>query len=336
MKLSNETKVGLLAIVSILILVLGFNFLKGKSLFSKTPVLFAEFSNIGALEKSNAVKINGLPVGTVYSMNPKDKEVNKIVVEIHLSRDVSIPENSIAFIDGPLVGGSFINITKGDANQYLASGDTISTRLDEGLMSDIKAQVTPTITRVNETLDSLKITIGSMNDIFDPNTRNNLRTLIAQLTISSAHLQQMLNAQNGLLAQSLGNINSVTANLARNNDAVTSSIRNVEVMTSKLANANIDGTVAALQGTIEELRSTISNINTNKGTLGMLMNDRALYDRLDGMASRLNTVALSAEILFDDIRLHPKRYVNISVFGGKNKGEPLTSPLVKDTIPVRQ
>ena len=175
-----------------------------------------------------------------------------------------------------------------------------------------------------------------MNDIFDPNTRNNLRTLIAQLTISSAHLQQMLNAQNGLLAQSLGNINSVTANLARNNDAVTSSIRNVEVMTSKLANANIDGTVAALQGTIEELRSTISNINTNKGTLGMLMNDRALYDRLDGMASRLNTVALSAEILFDDIRLHPKRYVNISVFGGKNKGEPLTSPLVKDTIPVRQ
>ena len=336
MKLSNETKVGLLAIVSILILVLGFNFLKGKSLFSKTPVLFAEFSNIGALEKSNAVKINGLPVGTVYSMNPKDKEVNKIVVEIHLSRDVSIPENSIAFIDGPLVGGSFINITKGDANQYLASGDTISTRLDEGLMSDIKAQVTPTITRVNETLDSLKITIGSMNDIFDPNTRNNLRTLIAQLTISSAHLQQMLNAQNGLLAQSLGNINSVTANLARNNDAVTSSIRNVEVMTSKLANANIDGTVAALQGTIEELKSTISNINTNKGTLGMLMNDRALYDRLDGMASRLNTVALSAEILFDDIRLHPKRYVNISVFGGKNKGEPLTSPLVKDTIPVRQ
>src|SRR4030095_6181823 len=73
MKLSNETKVGLLAIVAILVLVLGFNFLKGKSLFSKTPVLFAEFSNIGSLEKSNSVKINGLPVGSVYNMVPKDQ-----------------------------------------------------------------------------------------------------------------------------------------------------------------------------------------------------------------------------------------------------------------------
>jgi phospholipid/cholesterol/gamma-HCH transport system substrate-binding protein len=332
MKLSNETKVGLLAIVSIVVLVLGFNFLKGKNLFSKTPVLFAEFSNIGTLEKSNQVKINGLPVGTVYAMAPKDKEVNKIIVEIHLSREVNIPKNSVAFIDGPLVGGSFINIAKGQDNTYLQSGDTISTKLDQGLLSDIKAQITPTISRVNETLDSLKLTIGALNDVFDPNTKNNLRTLIGNLTVSSAHLQQMLNAQSGMLARSLSNINDVTANLARSNDAVTSSIRNVEVTTSKLANANIDGTIAALQATINELKNTVGNINSSKGTLGLLMNDRALYDRLDNMANRLNTVALSAEILFDDIRVHPKRYVNISVFGGKNKGEPLTSPVVKDTL----
>jgi phospholipid/cholesterol/gamma-HCH transport system substrate-binding protein len=214
----------------------------------------------------------------------------------------------------------------------LQSGDTISTKLDQGLLSDIKAQITPTISRVNETLDSLKLTIGALNDVFDPNTKNNLRTLIGNLTVSSAHLQQMLNAQSGMLARSLSNINDVTANLARSNDAVTSSIRNVEVTTSKLANANIDGTIAALQATINELKNTVGNINSSKGTLGLLMNDRALYDRLDNMANRLNTVALSAEILFDDIRVHPKRYVNISVFGGKNKGEPLTSPVVKDTL----
>jgi phospholipid/cholesterol/gamma-HCH transport system substrate-binding protein len=332
MKLSNETKVGLLAIVAILVLVLGFNFLKGKSLFSKTPVLFAEFSNIGSLEKSNSVKINGLPVGSVYNMVPKDQEVNKIVVEIHLSRDISIPKNSIAFIDGPLVGGAFINIGKGDATAYLQPGDTISTRLDQGLLSDIKAQVTPTLTRVNETLDSLKFTIGTLNDIFDPNTKNNLRSLIANLTISSAHLQQMMNAQSGMLARSLANVNEITSNLARSNDAVTSSIRNVEVTTSKLANSNIEGVIAAMQSTISELRSTVANLNSKNGTLGLLANDRVLYDRLDATAKRLNTVALSAEILFDDIRIHPKRYVNVSVFGGKNKAEPLTSPVVKDTL----
>jgi len=335
MKLSNETKVGLLAIVAILILILGFNFLKGKSLFSKTPVLYAVFKNLGSLEKSNQVKINGLQIGTVYNYGPADKEVNSIVVEIHLTRDVNIPKNSVAFIDGAIVGASFINVEKGNSNAFLQSGDTISTRLDLGLLGDLKTQLSPTVTRVNETLDSLKLTIGALNSVFDPNTKNNLRSLINNLTITSAQLEQLLNTQTGALAQTLGNLNSVSSNLAKNNDAISSTIRNLEVTSSKFANANIDGTVAALQSTINELKTTIGNFNSNKGSLGLLMNDRQLYDRLNGVANRLNTTALSAEILLDDIRTHPKRYVNISVFGGKAKGEPLTSPAVKDTVPVR-
>ncbi|RYF87097.1 MAG: hypothetical protein EON98_01610 [Chitinophagaceae bacterium] len=194
----------------------------------------------------------------------------------------------------------------------------------------------PTLTRVNQTLDTLKIAIGSIASVFDPNTKNNLQTLIANMTITSAELSQLMNAQSGMLAKSLQNVNAVTENLARNNDAVTSSIRNVEVTTSRLANANIEGTVAALQATINELRNTISRFNTNSGTLGLLMNDRKLYDQLNGSTDRLNKVLLGAEILFDDIRLHPKRYVNISVFGGKDKGEPITSPAPKDSIPVKQ
>ncbi|MGZ4020337.1 MAG: MlaD family protein, partial [Flavisolibacter sp.] len=183
-----------------------------------------------------------------------------------------------------------------------------------------------------ETLDSLKLTIGSMNDIFDPNTKNNLRTLIANLTLSSANLQQMMNVQTGMLAKSLSNINEVTANLAHNSDVINSSLRNVEVTTSKLANSNIDGTISSLQATINELHNTVRSFNSSRGTLGLLMNDRTFYDRMNNMTNKLDRVALSAEILFDDIRIHPKRYVNISVFGGKNKGEPLTSPAVKDTL----
>lgn len=336
MKLSNETKIGLLAIISIVVLVLGFNFLKGKSLFSKTPTLYAEFTNIAGLEKSNPVKVNGLPIGTVFNLVPKDKEVNKIIVEIHLNRDVAIPANSVAFIDGGLIGASFINIAKGDANTYLKDGATISTRLEQSMAAELKEQVAPTLARVNQTLDTLSTTIGSFNDILDPNTKNNLRATIANLTLSSAHLQQLLNAQSGMLAQSLGNMNSITGNLARNNDAITSTIRNVEVTTSNLANANIQGTVAALQATIQELQSTVARFNSKDGSLGLLMNDRELYDRLNTTSNRLHTTALSAEILLDDIRVHPKRYVNFSLFGGKNKGEPLTSPILKDTVPVKQ
>ena len=335
MKLTNETKVGLLAIVAILVLVLGFNFLKGKNIFSKPPVLYARFTEIGSLEKSNQVKINGLPVGTVYEVKQADKEVDYIIVEIHLTRDILIPSNSIAFIDASILGSAFINIEKGGANTYLQRGDTISTRLDKGIIGNIQSQLTPTITRVNETLDSLKIAIGAISAVFDTRTKGNLQDVIANLAVSSAHLQQLLNAQSGQLAQALANANSVTANLARNNEAITTSIRNVETTTSKLASVDIQGTFASLQSTVGELRNTIANLNSKNGSLGLLMNDRELYDKLNRVADRVNSAVLSAEITLDDLRLHPKRYVNISVFGGKNKGQPLTSPAAKDTVPVR-
>ena len=331
MKITNETKVGILAVVSILILVLGFNFLKGKKLFSKQPTLYAVFKNLGSLEKSNAVKINGLPIGTVYNFAPTDKEVNGIIVEIHLNRDVNIPANSTAFIDGSLVGASFITIEKGDANRFLTYGDTISTRLDAGLIGDLKTQLSPTITKVNETVDSLKLVLGSIHSIFDPNTNANLQGIIANLSVSTAHLQRLLNTESGMVARAIGNLNSVTGNLAKNNDQISQSIRNVEITTGNLANARIQETVAALEGTINELKSTVTkldrNINSSNGTLGKLMNDQKLYDQL-------NKAALGLEILLDDVRVHPKRYVNISLFGGKNKPDPLTSPTAKDTTAV--
>lgn len=333
MKISNEVKVGLLAIAAILILVIGFNFLKGQSVFSKPFVLYARFPNIGSLEKSNQIKINGLDVGTVYNFTPADKEVNSIIVELHVDKTVAIPSNSVALIDGSVLGAAYINIEKGPAKGYLKSGDTISTRADMSLLSDLKAQVAPTLTRLNETFDSLKLVIGGLNSIFDPSTKNNVRDLVTNLTITSSELAQLLNVQSGALAQTMANLNSITGNLARNNDVINSSLRNVEVTTSRLANANIEGVVSALQSTIGELKSTVSRFNTNNGTLGLLMNDRQLYDKLSGVSTRLDKVALSAEILFDDIRVHPKRYVNISVFGGKKGAEPITSPAPKDTIP---
>ncbi|MBD0365121.1 MAG: MCE family protein [Flavisolibacter sp.] len=334
MKFSNEVKVGILAIAAILILVLGFNFLKGKSIFKRTPTIYAKFAKLGSLEKSNQVKINGLSIGTVYDFAPINKEVDGILVEIHLTRDISIPANSIAFIDGGPLASAFINIEKGNASRYLKSGDTITTRLDLSLLADLKTQLTPTLSRVNETLDTLRLAVGNISSIFDPNTNNNLQTIIARLTISSAHLQQLLEAERGEMAQSIRNVNAITGNLARNNEQVTQSIRNIEITTSKLANSRIQETVAALEGTINELKGTaaqaqtfVNRMNSNNGTLGLLMNDRKLHDQLD-------RAALALEILLDDVRVHPKRYVNISLFGGKGKPEPLTSPAVKDTALV--
>ena len=330
MKINNETKVGVLAVAAILILVIGFNFLKGKQIFKKQPTLYAIFKNLGSLEKSNVVKVNGLPIGTVYDFAPTNKEVDSILVEIHLNRDVHIPDNSVALIDGSVLGAAYITIEKGPSNTFLESGDTINTRLDAGLLASLKTQITPTITRVNETVDSLKLVLGSINSMFDPNTQGNIKSMIASLAVSSAYLQRLLNTESGMVAQAVGNLNSVTGNLAKNNDQVTQAIRNVEITTGNLANARIKETVDALEGTVNELKSSITkldkNLNSNNGTLGKLMNDQKLYDQM-------NRAALSLEILLDDLRIHPKRYVNISVFGSKAKPDALTSPGIKDTLP---
>ena len=125
MKINNETKVGILAVVAILVLVFGFNFLKGKQIFKKRTSLFAVFKNLGSLEKSNAVKINGLAIGTVYDFAPINREVDSIIVEIRLDRDVHIPDNSVALIDGSVLGAAYITIEKGPSNIFLESGDNI-------------------------------------------------------------------------------------------------------------------------------------------------------------------------------------------------------------------
>jgi phospholipid/cholesterol/gamma-HCH transport system substrate-binding protein len=335
MKISNEAKVGMLAVAAILVLIIGFNFLKGASVFSKRPAFYAVFTNLAGLKKSNEVKINGLPVGTVYAVSPMDEEVNSIVVEIHLTRDIKIPRGSVALIEGDVIGigASFINIQKTASKEYHEVGDTLSTRMDSGVIADFKSQMKPTMQRVNETLDSLKMAIGNINSILDPRTNNNLQMLVARLAITSGHLEALTNAQTGALAHSLDNINSVSSNLARNNDAISSSIRNVELTTSNLANARIKEAVEALEGTINELKATASGLkgsierfNNQNGTLGAMLNDRKLYDQL-------NKAALSLEILLDDVRVHPKRYVNINLIGGKGKPDPLTSPAIKDPVP---
>ncbi|WP_165917355.1 MlaD family protein [Flaviaesturariibacter aridisoli] len=336
MKITNEAKVGILAIGAILALVIGFNFLKGKKLFGKSPTIYAVFNNLGALQKSNEVKIAGYGVGTVYNFTPSDKEISSIIVEIHLKEEFHIPKNSTAFIDGSPLGASYITIAKGNSNEFLQMGDTIATNQSGGLLADIKQQVRPTIEKVNMTLDSLRQTIGNLNSIFDPRTNNNLQSLIANLATASNNLLRLTDAQTGALAATLGNLNSVTGNLARNNEAVTHSVRNIETLTGNLANAHVKELVGALEATVNELKGaaeglkgSINKIQDPSGSLGALMTDRKLYDQL-------NKAALSLEILLDDVRVHPKRYVNVSVFGGKTKTDALTSPALKDTIPLKQ
>lgn len=326
MKINNETKVGVLTIVAVVLLILGYNFLKGKEIFSKTKTIYAIFSDLGALEKSNQVKINGLPVGMVYDLNALDKEVSGIVVTINLTRDVNIPVNSQAYISTPLVGGSIIIIERGSSEEYMKSGDTLVTRRDSGLLDDVRAQFNPTLIKVRDALDSLKFLLGNINRLFNQEANNNLQQTFANLNTATDHLKSLLNTDTGPFANSIKNVNSITDNLKKNNDSITGVISNAKTLTAKWSQLELQRTLDSLDATITFLKTSVGKITDNNGTLGKLINEKELYDRL-------NKAILSFEILADDIRTHPKRYVNFSIFGRKDKDAPLTSPSSKDTLP---
>lgn len=328
MKISNETKVGIITVVALGMLIAGFNFLKGKDVFDRSTKIYAVFDKVGVLARSNEVKINGLTIGTVYDVEEIDKDVSGIKVTISLTRDVNIPSNSVAYISAPIagLGASTIWIDKGDATTYLKDGDQLSTRIDEGLLGGITSEVSPTLSKIRTTLDSLNRVFGNINKLMDSETKGNIQSTIANLDKTSASIARITDADNGALIRMLNNVESITANLRKNNDSINAIIANTSQFTGQLADLNLRQTLDTLNVAINQLKTTVGMLSSNDGTLGALINDRKLYDKL-------NDVLLSSEILLDDLRTHPKRYVNLSIFGKKDKGGALNSPVKKDTIP---
>ncbi|HMH23995.1 MAG TPA: MlaD family protein [Puia sp.] len=321
MKISNETKIGVLAVVAIIALILGFNFLKGSSLFEHKKNLYAIFDDVQGMEVSNSVQINGLVIGNVSAINEGDKDLKTgIVVTIILKKDVHIPKNSIAEINSGLISSSSIVITKGDDPQFLNDGDTLLTKKKSNLLSQVQQSVNPVILKLGGTLTSLDSLVQVIGTMFDPRLKNNFSAIIANMAASSASLQTLLNVQTGMLAKTLKNTEAFTDNLAKNNEKVTQTMANVEKATSNLAAAKIPETVESLQATVTELKGLIAKLGSNNGSLGLLLNDKKLYQNLEATSRSLNT-------LLDDVRLHPKRYVSISVFGKKDKSGPLMAPL---------
>ena len=326
MKISNETKVGILTITALTILILGFNFLKGKDVFNQSEKIYAVFTDLGPLTKSNEVKINGYVIGKVYSLDASDASVNGIVATIHLTEDVNIPRDSKAFIASPLVGASYLVIEKGTQNVFLKSGDTLNTRIDNGILDDVKAQLTPTLNKVRNSLDSLNVVMSGINNILNSEARVNLQTTLANLAQSTHSLKGLLNNESGALAKTLNNANSITENIKKNNDSITAVISSAKRATDNLASIDVKPAIDSIQAAIGQLKSFVARVNSTKGSLGALINDRQLYNKL-------NDAIISAELLMDDLRTHPKRYVNLSVFGKKDRSGPLTSPTPKDSTP---
>jgi phospholipid/cholesterol/gamma-HCH transport system substrate-binding protein len=324
MKISNETKVGALTAIAITVLILGFNFLKGKDLTSSSTTLYTEFANVKGLAISNPVMINGFQVGKVTDLREKDKNMSSIIVELSISKNVNIPANSVAVMSSELLGATAVDIHLGQGN-LVKSGDTLRSDRSIGLVDKFQSKLDPAIQNMNKTITSLDELIQKFNTILDLNTRTHLQSIIANLSTSTKHLERLMDAQSGSLAKSLKNAETITSAFAKNTGKIDSTFNNLEKASGRLASADLEGAVQSLKNNMDKLEVVIAKMQTKEGSLGALLNDRQLYDEFRKTNRSLNT-------LLDDFRVNPKRYVSISVFGKKDKKGPLMAP-VNDSIP---
>ncbi|MEN9685208.1 MAG: hypothetical protein RLZZ28_994, partial [Bacteroidota bacterium] len=179
MKISNETKVGALTAIAITLLILGFNFLKGKTLLKTGNFIYAKYTDTKGIMVSNAVFINGFNVGSVYEIENADKNISAIVVAIKLKDYYNIPDNSLAIIAENPLGYPSIKITLGNSPKFLRTGDTILTGNSNGLLGDVMDKIGPVGDQLKKTVKSLDSVLKNIGSIFDPGTKNNLQEVIA-------------------------------------------------------------------------------------------------------------------------------------------------------------
>ncbi len=320
MKISNETKVGSLAAISITLLILGFNFLKGKNVFQKKATMYITFNKTEGLNVSDPVKINGLKIGAVEGLDAMNASISNIVVAFHTIREINIPKDSYAKIIASPLGTASIDITFGESKEYLQNGDTLSGMNSKGIMEIINEKLDPTLTILNRTMTSLDSTVKRIGDVFDEKAQQHIGEVLKELAITTNRLSAMLEPGKGSLSNSIDNLNGFTKNLTKNNDSITATVNNLTKVSRDIASANLNETIGSLSIAAQNLNAILTGIKEGKGSLGKLTTDEQLYLNLNRTANSLN-------ILLQDLRVHPKRYVNVSVFGKKDKTGPLNSAL---------
>lgn len=299
MKLIKEIKIALVAIVGILIMYFGINFLKGMNLFSTNNAYYMTFDDIQGLGASTPIYADGYKVGIVDGLEYDYKENGPIKVKVDIIKDLRIPQGSKAEIVKDLMGNLQVNLLlANNPRERVEPGGIIPGAVNGGMM-DKAANLVPVVEKMLPKLDSILTSVNAL--LADPAlaaSLHNVETITSNLTVSTRELNTLMAGLNKQVPGMIGKANGVLDNTNR--------------LTANLASLDVQGTLNKVNQTLESAHQFTEKLNSNQGSLGLLMNDTKLYDNLTSTMSHADSLVI-------DLKAHPKRYVHFSVFGRKDK-----------------
>ncbi len=314
-QIRREIKLALTAIVAVVILIWGINFLKAKALFDNNNVFYGIYDRVDGLKVSSSVIYRGYGVGQVNSIQFVGERFDKVLVQFTVGKQLEIPANSVAAIQSAdLMGSKAINLIPGDAKEYAENGDTLRSQLALGLMEQLNEQLEPLKRKAENVMVSLDTVLVALQEIFNDGAHGNIKESLQSVSRTldnvedaSGTLNSLLSKESKRISNILEDINSVTGNLRANNEGISKGMDNIVSISDSLRAINLNNTIRSLNSVLAQADSIMGAINQGKGTLGGIVYDDALYANVTMLSENLNKILL-------EFRQNPKRFINLSMF----------------------
>ncbi len=314
MKIKNETRVGILAALSITLLIIGYNFLKGNAIFSRETVLYAKYTQVDGLAVSKPVLINGFQIGRVDNLELKPD--GSIIATLKIKKEYKIPKNTIARLESTdLLGGKAIVMVLGNSTEYAEEGFILNSNVEKGIMESVQ----PVQKKAELIIGKMDSILTSVNAILNPNFQKNVEksftsisSTLASLESTSKKVDNLVGSESAKLSNILSNVEAISVNFKNNSTKIDAIMNNLNTVTDKMAALNFKETIDNANKAMADLQGMVSNLKAGKGSLGKLLNDEEMYKNLNNASKNLDALMI-------DLKANPKRYVHFSVFGGGSK-----------------
>jgi phospholipid/cholesterol/gamma-HCH transport system substrate-binding protein len=310
LKITKEIKAGILVIASISLFIWGYSYLKGKDILDNYKTFFVKYKNVEGLAATAPITINGLVVGQVAGI--KIQPNGEILVQLQIKNDFPFSKSSLVAIYEPgLIAGKQLQIIPNFNDKVVAvSGDTLTSSVKKGLTDLVSDKLAPLQQKVEKLVVNADLLLTNLNEILDAKSKENLKNSISNLSKTIEGFNSVVENANSILSNNKGNIDKTLSNLNK----VSTDFSKIS---DSLSKANITKVVNNLEKTLSNVDKIMNDVQSGKGSLGKIVKDDALYNNLEKTTKEL-------ELLLQDLRLNPTRYVNVSLFGKKNK--PYKSP----------